>query len=197
MGLEGTMAKDGASRYTGRRSSSWVKLRAERTGDFAIVGMSPPKGSRVGPGLAPPRGLGRRGRRHWSMPVVSVPGFSDADLTNLAELLSARQRQDPPCHAPAGEDAAVGNELTDGHLMGGRIEDQTWVEPDDGFICEVRYKEWTPHGMLRHPVFLRLRDDKPLEECVRRAAPPRRRSRPAGDAETAGRRHERVQGVLA
>lgn len=170
MGLEGTMAKDGASRYTGRRSSSWVKLRAERTGDFVIVGMSSPKGSRVGLGSlhlavwnAEARGLVYAGR-------VGT-GFSDADLTHLAELLSARQREDPPCHAPVGEDGAAGNELTDGHLMGGRIEDQTWVEPDDGSICEVRYKEWTPHGMLRHPVFLRLRDDKPSEDCVRRATP--------------------------
>ncbi|MCY3930365.1 MAG: DNA ligase D [Acidobacteria bacterium] len=170
MGLEGTMAKDGASRYTGRRSSSWVKLRAERTGDFAIVGMSPPKGSRVG--------LGSLHLAVWNAEAGGLvyagrvgTGFSDADLTHLAELLSARQREDPPCHAPVGEDGAAGNELTDGHLMGGRIEDQTWVEPDDGSICEVRYKEWTPHGMLRHPVFLRLRDDKPLEDCVRRAAP--------------------------
>ena len=170
MGLEGTMAKDGASRYTGRRSSSWVKLRAERTGDFAIVGMSPPKGSRVG--------LGSLHVAVWNAEAGGLvyagrvgTGFSDADLTNLAERLSARQCDDPPCHAPAVEDAAAGNELTDGHLMGGRIEDQTWVEPDDEFICEVRYKEWTPHGMLRHPVFLRMRDDKPLEDCVRRAAP--------------------------
>ncbi len=170
MGLEGTMAKDGASRYTGRRSSAWVKLRAERTGDFAIVGMSPPKGGRVG--------LGSLHLAVWNAEAGGLvyagrvgTGFSDADLTHLAELLSARQREDPPCHAPVGEDGAAGNELTDGHLMGGRIEDQTWVEPDDALVCEVRFKEWTPHGLLRHPVFLRLRDDKPLEDCVRRDEP--------------------------
>ncbi len=170
MGLEGTMAKDGASRYTGRRSSSWVKLRAERTGDFAIVGMSSPKGSRVG--------LGSLHLAVWDAEAGGLvyagrvgTGFDDATLADLAERLSASRREEPPCWAPAPEGPAVEAALTDAHLLDGRVADQTWVEADDELVCEVRYKEWTPHGMLRHPVFLRLRDDKPLEDCVRRAAP--------------------------
>ncbi len=164
MGLEGAMAKDGDSRYVGRRSSSWVKLRTERTADFAIVGMSPPKGSRVGFGSlhlavwdAEAAGLVYAGR-------VGA-GFSDAALSELTERLTQAQLEAPPCRSPSGD------ELTAGDLMGGQLEDQTWVEPDPELICEVRYKEWTPHGMLRHPVFLRLRDDKPIEDCVRRAGP--------------------------
>lgn len=175
MGLEGAMAKDAASRYVGRRSPSWIKLRTERTADFVIVGMSPPKGSRIG--------LGSLHLAVWDAEIGGLvyagrvgTGFSDAILTELAEGLAAIRREAPPCRAPAGEDAKAGAELTDGHLMGGRIADQTWVEPHDERICEVRYKEWTPHGMLRHPVFLRLRDDKPIEDCVRRAGP-----RGAGD----------------
>ncbi len=195
MGLEGAMAKDGDSRYVGRRSSSWVKLRTERTADFAIVGMSPPKGSRVGFGslhLAvwdpeAAAGLGDAARNDARGGLVYAgrvgTGFSDADLADLAERLSANPRKTPACRAPVGtpdsdgaEDAAAADEptrtvLTDSDLLDGRIEDQTWVEPDPELICEVRYKEWTPHGMLRHPVFLRLRDDKPIEDCARRAGP--------------------------
>ena len=33
------------------------------------------------------------------------------------------------------------------------------------------FKEWTGEGLLRHPAFLRLRDDKPIEECIREADP--------------------------
>jgi len=38
------------------------------------------------------------------------------------------------------------------------------VEPE--LVCEVRYKEWTADPLLRQPVFVRFRDDKPLDECV-------------------------------
>ncbi|HYX21103.1 MAG TPA: non-homologous end-joining DNA ligase, partial [Thermoanaerobaculia bacterium] len=44
-----------------------------------------------------------------------------------------------------------------------------WVEPE--LVVEVRYKEWTGEGLLRHPVFLRVRDDKRVDECVREDAP--------------------------
>lgn len=178
MGLEGAMAKDGESRYTGRRSSSWVKFRAERTGNFVIVGMSPPKGSRIG--------LGSLHLAVWDPETNDLAyagrvgaGFTDADLSGLAQRLAATRRETPPCRAPA-----IGNEpgpgagaegasakLASDDLPEGRIEDQTWIDPDPELICELRYKEWTPRGMLRHAVFLRLRDDKPIEDCVRRGGP--------------------------
>ena len=37
-----------------------------------------------------------------------------------------------------------------------------WVEPTT--ICEVRYLEMTDEHLLRHPVFVRLRDDKPMTD---------------------------------
>ncbi len=170
MRLEGAMAKDGDSRYVGRRSSSWVKLRTEQTADLVIVGMSPPKGSRVG--------LGSLHLAVWDPEANGLvyagrvgTGFSDAKLAELTERLSANRRDDPPCRGAGTDDDPGHRPLADNDLMGGRIEDQTWIDPDPELICEIRYKEWTPHGMLRHPVFLRLRDDKPIEDCVRRAAP--------------------------
>jgi bifunctional non-homologous end joining protein LigD len=33
----------------------------------------------------------------------------------------------------------------------------TWVRPQ--VVVKVQYYEWTPTGHLRHPVFLRIRDD--------------------------------------
>jgi bifunctional non-homologous end joining protein LigD len=33
-------------------------------------------------------------------------------------------------------------------------------------VCEIRFRELTDDGLLRHPAFLRFRDDKPPEECV-------------------------------
>jgi bifunctional non-homologous end joining protein LigD len=45
---------------------------------------------------------------------------------------------------------------------------QFWVDPL--WVAEVRFKEETPDGLLRAPVFVRLRDDKRPEECVRAPA---------------------------
>lgn len=58
----------------------------------------------------------------------------------------------------------------------------TWVEPR--FVCEVRSREWTPDGVLRHPAFLRLRDDKRPDQCERQGwtePPAERRPGPPPD----------------
>ena len=41
----------------------------------------------------------------------------------------------------------------------------TWVKPE--LVCEVTFTGWTEEGQMRHPVFLRLRDDKPAREVGR------------------------------
>jgi bifunctional non-homologous end joining protein LigD len=41
----------------------------------------------------------------------------------------------------------------------------TWVKPT--LVCEVAFAEWTGDGVLRQPVFLRLREDKAPREVVR------------------------------
>ncbi|MGZ6255376.1 MAG: non-homologous end-joining DNA ligase, partial [Bacteroidia bacterium] len=40
----------------------------------------------------------------------------------------------------------------------------TWVKPI--LVCEIKYSEWTNDGHLRHPIFLRLRDDKKSSEIT-------------------------------
>jgi bifunctional non-homologous end joining protein LigD len=74
-------------------------------------------------------------------------GFTARMIDEIhAQLLPLAVPQPPCAHAPTGK----------GH---------TWIEPR--FVCEVKYLEWTEEGLLRHPVFLRLRDDKEPRECVR------------------------------
>ena len=43
-----------------------------------------------------------------------------------------------------------------------------WVEPR--LVAEVRFTSWTRDGVLRHPVFVGLRTDKPGAEIVREKA---------------------------
>jgi bifunctional non-homologous end joining protein LigD len=58
----------------------------------------------------------------------------------------------------------------------------TWIEPE--LVAEVKFADWTEAGLLRAPVFLRLRDDVD-PKTVRRGLPPRRAAAPGpatGDA---------------
>ena len=147
MGLEGVVAKKAEAPYRGRRSAEWVKIRADRHGDFVVVGFTAPKGSRGGFGalhLAAFDGedllyVGRVGS-----------GFSTEELDAVRDVLDSVPRDTPACSR--GPTGAV----------------HTWVDPV--IVCEVRYKEWTEGHLLRQPVFVRFRDDKDPRECEHPAA---------------------------
>ncbi len=144
LGLEGIIGKKADAPYRSGRSSNWLKIRADKTDDFVVVGYTQPKGSRGGFGalhLAAYDGgtlvyAGRAGS-----------GFTGAELKQIAADLEPLRRPDPPCTGPVPKG-----------------KEHAWVEPR--LVAEVRYKEWTDEGLLRHPVFVRFRDDKKPEECV-------------------------------
>ncbi len=46
LGLEGIVAKRAASRYAAGRSRDWLKVKAQRRGDFVVGGYTAPQGSR-------------------------------------------------------------------------------------------------------------------------------------------------------
>ncbi|MCZ6857540.1 MAG: DNA ligase D [Gemmatimonadetes bacterium] len=145
MELEGIMAKKADSRYRAGRSASWFKIRSDRTDDFVIVGYSDPKGSGNGFGalhLASYHG----GQLTYAGRVGT--GFSAQQRDDIVAELQTIARPDPPCTGatPKGDE-------------------HHWVEPE--LVVEVRYKEWTEEAFLRHPVFLRFRDDKDPHDCVR------------------------------
>ncbi len=41
----------------------------------------------------------------------------------------------------------------------------TWIKPK--IICQVRFLEWTYDGIMRHPIFLKLRFSKKVRNIVR------------------------------
>jgi bifunctional non-homologous end joining protein LigD len=141
--LEGLMAKRADAPYRPGRSPHWLKLRLERADDFVVVGFTEPQGGRTGFGALHLAAFedgalvycGRAGS-----------GFGEEQLVSLGEALEADRREIPACTGPLPTDR--------GHV---------WVEPRH--VAEVRYLTWTEEGLLRQPVFLRLRDDKRPEEC--------------------------------
>ncbi|HEY2824475.1 MAG TPA: DNA ligase D [Gemmatimonadales bacterium] len=143
--LEGIVAKKADSPYRGGRSESWLKVRAEKTDDFVVVGYSWPKGSRGGFGALH---LAQYVDGELTYVGRVGSGFSAKQLGEVKEALSDSTRLKSPASGPVPSG-----------------KDHTWVEPE--IVVEVRYKEITSDGLLRQPVFLRFRDDKDPLECER------------------------------
>jgi bifunctional non-homologous end joining protein LigD len=158
LGLEGIVAKRADSTYSGRRSPNWLKIKADRTGDFVIVGYTQPKGTRPFIGALQLAEF-VEGRLCYVGRVGT--GMDDAMLGQLIELLSPDIRRDAPCHGMAvtpGAEPAPSEAIPE-------TATTTWVEPR--YVCEVQFREITPDGLLRHSSFLRLREDKRPDECER------------------------------
>jgi len=147
LGLEGIVAKKADAPYRAGRSPAWLKVRAERTDDFVVVGFTRPKGSRVGFGALHLAMYDRPGGALVYAGRVGT-GFDTGQLEEYAAALEGSRRPDPPCGGavPAGRE-------------------HVWVEPR--LVAEVRFLEWSPDGLLRQPAFLRFRSDKQASECVR------------------------------
>jgi bifunctional non-homologous end joining protein LigD len=142
LGLEGMVAKKADSRYQGGRSSAWIKVSVEHTDDFAVVGYTNPKGSQPGFGALL---LAQCVDDEFIYAGRAGSGFSKQDLTEITAQLSTASKASPPRNAP---------EESDTH----------WVKPK--LVAEIKFKQRTRDGVLRQPVFLRLREDKPIRECV-------------------------------
>jgi bifunctional non-homologous end joining protein LigD len=139
LGLEGIVAKRAGSPYRSGYSPDWLKVRVDRSSDFAVVGSE---------GAARLRRLHLAVRGHGGLVYAGTvgTGFSRQDEEEIRARLAPLRRAAPPAPVPA-------------------VRGAVWVEPE--LVVEVRYKEWTEGGNLRHPVFLRLRDDKTAAECFR------------------------------
>ncbi|HMA43678.1 MAG TPA: DNA ligase D [Gemmatimonadales bacterium] len=144
LGLEGIVAKKADSPYKSGRSDQWLKVRADKTGDFVVVGYTVPKGSRGGFG-ALHLGAYRDGTLVYIGRAGS--GFSAKQLEQVSADLDRLRQDKPPFAGPVPAE-----------------KESHWVKPE--LVAEVRYKEITGDGLLRQPVFLRFRDDKKAEECV-------------------------------
>ncbi|MEP6621109.1 MAG: DNA ligase D [bacterium] len=157
LGLEGIIAKKADVRYIAGRSDAWLKIKKERTGDFVIVGFTAPKKTRSHLGALQ---LADMVNGQLVYAGRAGTGFDEAKLEELNGMLAPIVRDTPPCLGPVTPGVAP--------LDAKAIPDTRttiWVEPLH--VCEVRFREWTPDGFLRHPAFLRLRPDKNPQDCER------------------------------
>ena len=139
MGLEGIMAKQRGSAYLpGKRSDSWLKIKIRKTIECAIIGYTRGQGDRVS-----------------SFGALHLAQATDNELTYVGKVGSGFD-----------EDSlkAVSAELEKLTVIKRPIKEKplddarsVWIEPK--LICEVQFASLTKDGILREPVFLRLRPD--------------------------------------
>ncbi len=144
-GLEGIVAKHSQSPYLmGSRSRKWLKVKTHLTQDGVIAGFTEPRG----------------GRKYFGSLVLGVfegdeliyighsgGGFGGKNLKEIREKLDPLVQKECPFKVTPATNAPV-----------------TWVKPE--LVCEVALSGWTEDGIMRQPVFLRMRNDKPAREVV-------------------------------
>jgi bifunctional non-homologous end joining protein LigD len=148
-GLEGIVAKQAQSPYRmGRRSRQWLKIKTQVTQEGVIAGFTEPKGGRNYFGSLV---LGAYDGDELIYLGHSGGGFGAANLRNIYERLQPLVQAECPFATNPTPNTPV-----------------TWVKPQ--LVCEVTFAGWTAEGIMRQPVFSRLREDKDARE-VRREEP--------------------------
>ncbi len=136
-GLEGIVAKRAASRYQGRRSPDWLKIKIVSEQEFAIGGYTEPRGDRSYFG-ALVLGYYDGGKLRWAGNVGT--GFDQKTLASIHARLQPLVVSRCPFAERPKPDRGI-----------------TWVRPE--LAAQIRYAHWTPDNRLRAPVFLGLRED--------------------------------------
>jgi len=139
LGLEGIVAKKLSSPYMpGKRSDCWLKIKTRQTMECVIIGYTQGKGDRQAGFGALHLAQAAAGQLKYIGKVGT--GFNDGLMTAISQALKKLTKTIRPVkETPLDSTRSV------------------WVEPK--LVCEVQYASITQDGMLREPVFIRLRPD--------------------------------------
>ncbi len=144
-GLEGIMAKKADSEYyKGARSSNWLKIKHHKTDEAVIVGFTEPTGERQYFG-ALVLAIQSEGGLKYAGHTGS--GFTQQSLKETYSKLKPLETSTLPFAEKVKTNMPV-----------------TWVRPK--YVCELKFTEWTNDGKMRHPIFLRMREDKNIKEVI-------------------------------
>lgn len=140
-GFEGVVAKRVDSRYApGERLPTWSKVKVLQRQEFVVIGWRPPDHGRDNVrGLF--LGTYEGGKLIYRGGVGT--GFTDQmrfDVVEVLKIIQTEQRP-PVVGMPRPEMRAA-----------------RWVQPR--LLAEVEFTEITPDGLIRHPSFKGLREDK-------------------------------------
>jgi bifunctional non-homologous end joining protein LigD len=149
-GAEGIVAKRLDSAYVpGKRATTWRKIKHRLRQELVIGGWTDGTGSRsstfgsVALGYFAPDG-------RFTFAGTAGSGFDQAGLDRLHLWFRAHVASACPFQPPPPREVQ-------------RVSH--WCEPL--LVAECEFAEWTEEGLMRHPVFLGLRDDKDAHDVTR------------------------------
>jgi bifunctional non-homologous end joining protein LigD len=161
--LEGIISKRVDSGYRPGRGDDWLKIKRLESDEFAVVGYTPPKGSRSGFGsllLARPDASVKDG---WVYVGRVGTGFSDEQLRQLGKTIADKGGRKPTVKLAAIDPL---------------LRDARWVEP--AAVAEVYYRGIGNKNLLRQPSLKTMRTDKTAADLADSdRAPPSRSARAA------------------
>ena len=146
-GLEGIVSKLADSPYESTRTRTWLKTKCIKRQEFVIAGYTPSKKGFPGFGSLI-LGVYDHGKLIYSGRVGT--GFSIKQRLELQKKLDRISQTAMP-FAVKPKDPG----LREAH----------WAKPQ--LVGEVEFTEWTADGLIRHPSFQGLREDKKPTEVVR------------------------------
>jgi bifunctional non-homologous end joining protein LigD len=152
MGLEGIISKRADARYVHKRNNDWLKVKCLLRQEFVIGGYTEPRGSRSHFGALLLGVHDGDGRLVYAGKVGT--GFDESRLRDVYARLRKLEREDSP--------------FVNHGRRGRRLAGVHWIDPK--LVCEIAFTEWTDEGILRHPVFQGLREDKDPADVVREEA---------------------------
>jgi len=145
-GIEGIVSKLADSLYESTRSHNWQKVKCLRRQEFVIAGYTlSDKGL---PFSSLVLGVYEKGKLIYAGRAGT--GFSNKQRVELKKMLDRIARPTKPfAEIPKDPD----------------LRKAVWAEPK--LIGEVAFTEWTNEGVIRHPSFQGLREDKQPSEVIR------------------------------
>jgi len=137
-GQEGVIAKLGSSTYQHDRTKTWLKIKCLKRQEFVIGGWRPSQKKKGFASLL--LGTWENDKLIYRGRVGT--GFNAASHAAIQKALDSHARKTPAYETVPRDIRRRAN----------------WVEPT--LVGEIAYTEITPDGVLRHPSFIGLREDK-------------------------------------
>jgi bifunctional non-homologous end joining protein LigD len=161
-GGEGIVSKKASAPYRGARTRNWLKVKCTHRQEFVIVGWSESDKRRGFRSLL----LGLREGRKLTYAGKVGTGFDTKMIEELMERMKPLEVDQPPLEVPRADRKGA-----------------HWIEPR--LVAEIAFTEFTDDGVLRHPSFIALREDKPAKDVVREVPKKLTQSERQGERATA------------